>query len=119
MVTRRLSSVGTHAALFARRYRAALLDYLLSAGEAGLTRAYDLGRGALDDGIGVLSLVHTHQRALEVVVRSAHSVNEALKRLEAAELFLIEALSPFELTHRGYVALVSGASISARKGLTQ
>lgn len=105
----------TQAALFARRYRAALLDYLLGAGEVGLMRAYDLGRWALDDGIGVLSLVHAHQRALQAVVKSARSINEALTRLEAAELFLTEALSPFELTYRGYVALLGGATIHSRK----
>ena len=54
MVTRRLALMGTQAALFARRYRAALLDYLLGAGEVGLMRAYDLGRSALDDGIGIV-----------------------------------------------------------------
>lgn len=107
--------MGIQAALFARRYRAALLDYLLGAGEVGLMRAYDLGRRALDDGIGVLSLVHAHQRAVQVVVRSARSINEALKRLEAAERFLTEALSPFELTYRGYVALVGPDSTHPRQ----
>jgi hypothetical protein len=115
MVARRLSFMGTQAVLFARRYRAALLDYLLGAGEAGLTRAYDLGRGALDDGIGVLFLVQVHQRALRAVVQSARSIGEALGRVEAAELFLTEALSPFELTYRGYLSLVGGTSIRPRK----
>jgi len=36
--------------LFARRYRAALLDYLLGSSETGLARAYDLGRSAVDEG---------------------------------------------------------------------
>jgi hypothetical protein len=48
--------------LFARRYRAALLDYLLGSDEAGLVRAYDLGRAAMREGLGLLEIVRVHHR---------------------------------------------------------
>lgn len=98
--------MGTHTVLFSRRYRAALLDYLLGAGEVGLARAYELGRRAIDEGIGLLSIVHAHQRAVHAVLESTPTASEALGRLEAAEMFLVEALSPFELTYRGYIDVV-------------
>jgi hypothetical protein len=96
-----------HAVLFARRYRAALLDYLLGAGEAGLARAYDLGRTAINEGVGLLHVLHTHQKATNAVLQSSATLDDALGKLEAAEAFLTEALSPFELTHRGYLALAA------------
>ena len=100
-----MAAMKAHAALFARRYRAALLDYLLGAGEAGLARAYDLGRTAINEGVGLLHILHTHQKATNAVLRSSANVGDALGKLEAAEAFLTEALSPFELTYRGYVAV--------------
>jgi hypothetical protein len=94
--------------LFSRRYRAALLDYLLGSGETGLSRAYDLGRTAIDEGLGLLQILRAHQRAVNSVLESTHNVSEGLKRLKAAEDFLLETLSPFEMTYRGYVALLEG-----------
>jgi len=92
--------------LFSRRYRAALLDYLLGNGETGLSNAYDLGRSALEEELGLLQILRTHQRAVNGVLESTHNVAESLKRLRAAEDFLLETLSPFEMTYRGYVALI-------------
>ena len=73
--------------LFSRRYRAALLDYLLGSGETGLSYAYDLGRTAIDEGLGLLQISRAHQRALNAILESTHNVNEFLKRLKAAEGF--------------------------------
>lgn len=94
--------------LFSRRYRAALLDYLLGSGETGLARAFDLGRAAIDEGIGLLQILRAHQKAVNAVLGSTHNVNESLRRLKAAEDFLMETLGPFEMTYRGYVALLEG-----------
>jgi hypothetical protein len=108
--------VGGLRALFCRRYRAALLDYLLGSGEAGLVRAYDLGRGAIDDGLGLMQILRAHQQAITAVLESTGSVNESVNRLKAAEVFLIETLSPFEMTYRGYVALIHGRHQEPRNG---
>jgi phosphoserine phosphatase RsbU-like protein len=94
--------------LFSRRYRAALLDYLLGNGETGLSNAYDLGRSAIDEDFGLLQILRAHQRAVNAVLESTQNVPESLKRLRAAEDFLMETLSPFEMTYRGYVALLEG-----------
>jgi len=100
--------------LFSRRYRAALLDYLLGSGEPALARAYDLGRRALDDGFGLLYVLQAHQGAIDAVLESTHTVKESLNRLKAAEVFLMETLSPFEMTYRGYVALLKQEPRKAR-----
>jgi phosphoserine phosphatase RsbU-like protein len=92
--------------LFLRRYRAALLDYLLGSGEKALVRAHDLGRSAIDEGLGLLHVLRAHQRTVNAVLESSRNVNENLRRLNAAEDFLMETLSPFEMIYRGYVALV-------------
>jgi len=98
--------MGTPRVLFCRRYRAALLDYLLGSGEAGLARAQDLGRRAIEDGLGLLHILLAHQQAINAVLDSMHSMHENVNALKAAEDFLIETLSPFEMTYRGYLALL-------------
>jgi Phosphoserine phosphatase RsbU, N-terminal domain len=100
--------MGGPRALFCRRYRAALLDYLLGNGETGLARAYELGRRAIEDGLGLVQVLEAHQQAVNAVLESAHTANDVASRMKAAEDFLVETLSPFEMTHRGYVALVLG-----------
>jgi hypothetical protein len=100
--------------LFSRRYRAALLDYLLGSGETGLSHAYELGRTAINEGLGLLQILGAHQRALNAVLESTHNVHE-IKRLRAAEGFLMETLSPFEMTYRGYVDLLEGDHDKVRK----
>jgi Phosphoserine phosphatase RsbU, N-terminal domain len=92
--------------LFARRYRAALLDYLLGSDEAGLVRAYELGRSAMQDGLGLLEILRVHQGTMRTIVGSARDVDGMLKTLDAAGQFLMETVSPFEMAYlgRGHVA---------------
>ena len=99
-------TVSAQRLLFSRRYRAALLDYLLGNGETGLSNAYDLGRSAIDEDFGLLQILRAHQRAVNAVLESTQNVPDSLKRLRAAEDFLMETLSPFEMTYRGYVDLL-------------
>jgi hypothetical protein len=94
--------------LFARRYRAALLDYLLGGRETGLSRAYELGRSAVNEGLGLLEILRAHQKAVNAVLESTGNGSESLRRLKASESFLMETLSPFEMTYRGYVELLEG-----------
>ena len=96
--------MGPQHVLFLRRYRAALLDYLLGNRETELARAYDLGRQALADGHGLLDVLRTHQRAMHAVIEASRNPEEMLKRLDASWEFLAEILSPFEMTTRGYVS---------------
>lgn len=94
--------------LFARLYRAALLGYLLSSGETQRARAYDLGRTAIAEGFSLLDVLRTHYRAVNTVLEATNDTRRGMARLKAAEDFLLEALSPFEMACRGYVALLPG-----------
>jgi PAS domain S-box-containing protein len=71
--------------------------------EATQQAAHELGRDALTRGMGVLDLVDLHHRSLAPCLASltAPAVADAV---EAASRLLAEALSPFEMVHRGFRA---------------
>lgn len=77
-------------------YAATLAGHLAKADEAGLHHAYELGRQALADGLGILDLVLLHHEAL-----GALGVGGA-QQLDRAAQFLAEGVSPFEMSLRGY-----------------
>lgn len=87
---------------FGERYTADLRDYLTGAGEAALQRAYELGRRALNEGVGILEIAAFHHQALEAILRTASTRERAIQLFQTAEHFLIEILSPFEMAHRGF-----------------
>ena len=91
---------------FARRYRAALLDYLLHTDENGLARAYDLGRQAIRNGFGLLPVVRAHQHEVTEILEATRDAERSLQQIKAAQDFLMEALSPFEMTTRGYLDVI-------------
>lgn len=84
------------ASTLAEEYVVALHEYSASGSEAALARAYQLGRRAVSDGVGVLEMAALHQQALSTALSAS---TPAANR--GAE-FLSEALAPFELTRRGF-----------------
>lgn len=80
-----------------RDYAAALGEYLADPEEAALERAYELGRRALADGLGVLEMATVHSRALPATLAPAIDEADRVKRLEAVERFFLEASSPYEM----------------------
>ncbi|MCC7416157.1 MAG: hypothetical protein IT176_03375 [Acidobacteria bacterium] len=88
---RELASVYTHA----------LIEFVSRPEEAGLHRAYELGRAGLNHGSGVLEVALLHSRALADATTGAAD-SERLRLLNASERFLIEVLSPFEMAHRAF-----------------
>jgi signal transduction histidine kinase len=89
------------------RYAEALRDHLAGGGEAALQRAYELGRQAITDGLGLLDLVALHHETLEEILKERPAAEQDLRVRKAAEAFLAESLSPFEMTHRGFREAVS------------
>jgi signal transduction histidine kinase len=84
----------------AEQYAAALEGYLQGSGEAALSRAYDLGREALDRGLGVLDIATIYRDAVDrMVLRGDRTSRE----LALAPEFFSESLAPFEMTFRGYL----------------
>jgi signal transduction histidine kinase len=87
---------------FATRYAASLHRYLRRATDLNLEDAYELGRKAINKGVGVLSMARIHQQALTEYGLHALSLVEHSHAWKQSEVFLLEALSPFEATHRGF-----------------
>jgi signal transduction histidine kinase len=83
-------------------YTSALQDYLDGAGEAVLQQAYELGRKALADGLGVLDMAAVEHRGLVKTLLRAQNPKEGARTLKAAKQFFAEFLSPFEMAHRGF-----------------
>lgn len=83
------------------KYRSSLDQYLRDRDEVSLNAAYDLGRRALGDGLGVLELIGVHAAALEEIVLPA-GAPERPRLAKSATEFFRELLSPFEMTFRGY-----------------
>jgi c-di-GMP phosphodiesterase len=95
------STEHTSAQALSREYAAALRDYVSGAGEAALTRAYELGRIAAGAGLGILDLAMMHHEALLHLPASSGGDRPAIAM---AAQFLAESLSPFEMTLRSYQA---------------
>ncbi|HKQ38172.1 MAG TPA: histidine kinase [Verrucomicrobiae bacterium] len=87
---------GDPLARFSKRYLMGLQNYLLHPEEVFLQLAYELGRQAVAEGIGILNLFRIHASA-------AHRLTpEHPEKVMTAEAFFMEAISPFEATHRGF-----------------
>lgn len=84
------------------RYRRALAAYTARDEEAALQRGYEVGRRALSLGYGVVDMVRLHQEALLRLVADEPMAHSGLAWTRAAEAFLMEALSSFEVAHRGF-----------------
>lgn len=84
------------------RYRGTLRDYLVHPDEALLKRAYGLGREALASGRGVLAMATMHSQAVAAVLASNDVPCDRARASEALERFFVEAVSPFEIAHRGF-----------------
>ncbi|MBI4493273.1 MAG: GAF domain-containing sensor histidine kinase [Chloroflexi bacterium] len=87
---------------FVEQYTSGLEDYLAGAAEAALGRAYQLGRRALAEKLGVLDVAAAYQEALARVLLRARAAEESAQMVRRASDFLAESLSPFEMTHRGF-----------------
>lgn len=85
-----------------QQYRKALQDYVTAPAEAGLMRAYELGRAACHEENGVGDLAVAHALALaDVLVRDPADTERESLLARAAE-FLRETMSPVEMMLRGY-----------------
>ena len=88
-------------------YVEALRDYLAGAGEGALRRAYEVGRLALAQGLGVLQMAALHHSSLAKVLPAVRDSEQEEGVLKAAAEFFSESLSPYEMAHRGFREAVS------------
>ena len=84
------------------QYTAALRDSIAGMGESSLQQAYELGRRALADGLGVLDMAAMYHKALAAGLPRDSTPEETALMIEAGASFFAESLSPYEMTHRGF-----------------
>jgi len=84
-----------------REYADALETHIAGGQETTLHHAYEIGRRALVEGLGVLDMAVIIQRALLTACGRARSREEIICTVVGLESFLLESLSPFEMAHRG------------------
>ena len=89
-----------------RDYRPAFLAHLMRRDEVGLRAAYELGRRAMADGVGLLDVVQVHHEVFLQTTAEMRHVDELPDLVEPAAAFLLEVLAPFELTRRSPGELV-------------
>ena len=89
-------------AKLAERYKSALQNYLNGEGEAALNAAYEMGRSAVATEMGSADLMAIHHEALLEILRDAPTQQDSHRIVENSWQFLMEGLSPFEMTVRGY-----------------
>lgn len=85
----------------ADQYESLLRECATGADEVLLHAAYELGRQMLSTRLGVLDVVALHTRLMGDTVPDG-GADEIVPWLHAADLILLEVLTPFEMTHRGF-----------------
>src|SRR5437868_7082409 len=74
-----------------------------SGSETALEKAYEIGRDALRDGLGLMDLNEAHSAVLLEQLKSAGSDASAMVAIvERSEVLFRETAAPFEMAQRGY-----------------
>jgi signal transduction histidine kinase len=85
----------------AATYPEALQSYLGGAGESALQQAYEIGRSALNAGIGLVAIADIHHTCLRKLLE--HEAKDERERiLTGAAQFFAECVSPYEMTYGGF-----------------
>jgi two-component system, NtrC family, sensor kinase len=82
-------------------YVAALAAHLGEESETSLSRAYELGRKALGQGLGLLDILALYEAVQKELLLSAAPADQ-LRIASAVGDFFRELISPFEMSFRGY-----------------
>lgn len=86
---------------FSQAYTSGLREYVSGSGEAALKIAYELGRKAVQGGVGVMELAMMHHEILGEMLRG-QATGEGF--MAQAAQFFAEAISTFEMNVRSYQA---------------
>jgi hypothetical protein len=84
-------------------YSPLLLRWLAQRDESGLQAAYELGRQAMLDSIGLLDVVRVHNELFLEVLATARETAEAVDLSRAAATLLLDLIAAFEISQRGFM----------------
>jgi len=84
-------------------YAPLLLRYLAQRDEAGLQSAYELGRRAMRDSVGLLDTVRVHNELFLEVLATVHDVEEGMDVARASATLLIDLVAAFEMSQRRFM----------------
>jgi hypothetical protein len=84
-------------------YAPLLLRHLVRRDESGLQAAYQLGRRAMQDSVGLLDVVRVHNDLFLKVLTTVRDLDEVTDLAEAASSLLIDLVASFEVAHRGFM----------------
>src|SRR6478672_10267840 len=93
------------------RYGEAFREWLVTRDERELGIAYALGREAVSARLSVMELAQAHHRATRDALRELDEPDARAAVLDAGAAFLREALSTFEIAHRGYLEMQQVARV--------
>lgn len=82
-------------------YLSAVQAHVDAAGEESLSRAYELGRQALGDGLGLIDIISLYEEIIKVLIMPLEPAQRP-RATAAVSDFFREFVSPFEMTFRGY-----------------
>jgi putative nucleotidyltransferase with HDIG domain len=85
-----------------KQYTGVLKEYLAGAQEVALARAYEYGRQAVTDGLGLMEITSIHHRVFEDLIRRAATPQRRTTVATAASAVFAEIMAPFEMVHRGF-----------------
>jgi signal transduction histidine kinase len=83
-------------------YPTSLHDYLGGAGESALQQAYQIGRRALEAGVGLVAIADIHHACLRALLGQTLANDERDRILTRAAQFFSECISPYEMTYGGF-----------------
>ena len=84
------------------QYASSLLEYLRTGGEAARAQAYEIGRQALNQGLGILEMASIHHQAVQAARQRSSGNGRHDEAAERTEAFFLECLSPFEIAQRSF-----------------
>jgi Phosphoserine phosphatase RsbU, N-terminal domain len=84
-------------------YAPVLLRHLARRDESGLQAAYQLGRRAMQDSVGLLDVVRVHNDLFLELLATVRERDEAIDAAAAASTLLIDLVASFEVAQRGFM----------------
>jgi len=89
-------------------YAPVLLRHLSRRDESGLREAYELGRRAMLESVGLLDVVRVHSDLFLDVLATVRDPDEVQDLSRAASTLLIDLVASFEVAQRGFLDVRGG-----------